>query len=93
MNEKEQAFWNLIQQSAKKEQAVFFMDVGEGHDINTEQYEGENFSGWLIPEKQAPNFRRDWEQNKENDDKWDSFYRFAEWKEMQGKIEIEFSEY
>lgn len=93
MNEKEKNFWNLIQEEAQKLKGSFFMDSGEGHDINKDKYEGEDFSGWLIPNERTEEFEKDWTQGKENDDKWDSFYRFAEWKEVHGEIKIEFVKY
>jgi hypothetical protein len=93
MNEKEQAFWDFIQEFAKLQNAAFYMDCGEGHDINTDQYEGEDYSGWLIPQDQEEIFREYWENGTEDDDRWDEFYCFAEWSENEGQIKIEFKKY
>lgn len=93
MNEKENAFWELIQDCAKERNAEFFMDSGEGKDLITERYEGENFSGWLIPNEKKAEFKKAWGSGEEEQDQWDPFYMFAEWKEDNNSITIEFNKY
>lgn len=92
-NKKFNRFWNLIQETAAKEKAKFFMDAGEGNELVTEDFEGENFSGWLIPTSSANIFEYDWEIGNAHQDIWDDFYCYAEWKKENGAIIIEFNCY
>lgn len=57
------AFFKLVQKEAGKFHSVFFLECGEGNDFETEQIEGEDLRGWLIPEKQADQFEREWLKN------------------------------
>ena len=42
-------FFSLIQDEAKKHNAIFFADAGDGHDLETPELECEDMMGWLIP--------------------------------------------
>lgn len=92
-NKKFNRFWDLIQEAAAKENAKFFMDAGEGNELITEEFEGENFSGWLVPTNIAKSFEHDWKMKNAHKDVWDEFYCYAEWKEEKELIKIEFNRY
>lgn len=92
-NRKFNNFWDLIQKFAKKKKSQFFMDSGEGHELITDQFDGEDFSGWLIPELLVDVFRNCVAKNEQYEEKWNSFYCFAEWKEESEEIIIEFKQY
>lgn len=85
-------FWSLIIDTAKKEKAVFFGDCGEGRDFSNDEMEGEDFSGWLIPEDKSEEFKKQWE-NGVIDDKWNDFIRFAIWNNINNTINIEFKRF
>lgn len=91
--EKFDRFWELIQKQAKAEKAQFFMDCGEGREFETDDMEGEDISGWLIPKEQVAKFQKEWETKSVDHDIWSDYIRFAEWR-LQGKeVTVEFVEY
>lgn len=89
---KEERYFDLVQQTAKKHDSMFFMDSGEGNEIIDEFYDGEDFSGWLIPLNLAKTFMDVWKGDKEKEDsRWEEYYVIAEWqKDATGKIIIKF---
>lgn len=86
-------FWELIQKVAARENSKFFMDSGEGNELMTEEFEGEDFSGWLVPLNRVDIFKRNWSERNAHQEEWDKFYCYAEWKEENGFITIEFNRY
>lgn len=92
---KEQRFFELIKKAAAEKNAVFFMDSGEGNEIIDDLYDGEDLSGWLIPENLVEQFKQVRENEEEwKTDDWLEFYCFAEWhKDAEGKVFIEFNSY
>lgn len=95
MDRRFEPFFKLVQDTANKQGAQFFMDSGEGRDIVTEEFEGEDISGWLIPMEKADEFEKDWmqKQGKDMDDRWDPYFLFAIWSLVDGKVEIEFKRF
>ena len=92
---KEERFFNLIKEAASAKKCVFFMDCGEGRELIDDLYDGEDLSGWLIPEERAGEFLgvRKKDQEWENDC-WMEFFCYAEWsKDEKGKVEIHFMKY
>ena len=71
-------FFQLVQNEADKQGAVFFLECGEGNDFNADGIEGEDLRGWLIPEGQADKFERDW-ANGEPGDEWEDNIAWAQW--------------
>ena len=59
-SDKFKRFWAKIQEQAACEGCVFFGFSGEGRDFETDDMEGEDFSGWLIPVNAADSFERKW---------------------------------
>ncbi|MCK9467513.1 MAG: hypothetical protein M0P94_04270 [Candidatus Absconditabacterales bacterium] len=86
-------FFQLVQSFAEKHKSVYFLDTGEGREIFTKEYEGEDLSGWLIPEDLVKEFEIDFNEGREENDRWDIYYRFAEWEKKDDGIIIKFVDY
>lgn len=84
-------FFALIQAEAKKHNAMFFADAGDGNDFETPQMEGENMMGWLIPVEKVPAFEPLWRVSTV-DDSWTDFYRWAVWEKDGDSVKITFEE-
>ena len=84
-------FFRFVQDKAKSMDKVFFLDCGEGRELFTNDFDGEDLSGWLIPLEQADKFENIWLQNN-NLDEWSNNIVFAIWK-FNGKLEIQFKAY
>ena len=91
--EKFERFWNLIQKQAEKENSKFFMDCGEGREIETDEISGEDISGWLIPMSQAAEFEKEWGKEDPKLDAWDDRLCIAEWSKVGAQVTINFSRY
>jgi hypothetical protein len=71
-------FFSIVQDTAKKEGCVFFLDAGDGRDFTTDTLEGEDLMGWLIPNDKLSDFEKEWETGDVSDD-WSDFYVWAIW--------------
>ncbi len=92
-SEKFLKYFSIVQAAACELGKIFFFDTGEGHDIITNELEGEYLSGWLIPIEKASEFEKLWESwNVDGNEAWDQYYCFAEWTNN-GDIHIEFRFY
>lgn len=88
---REDRFFGLIQEAAAAQGMKFFVSCGEGHELDTGELEGEDFSGWLVPLNQVEDFLKDWKSGDTDAlDAWDEFFTFAEWAEESGAIKIKF---
>lgn len=83
-------FFELVQNAAKIKGYQFFMDSGEGRDFTTEEMEGEDLFGWLIPEECVPEFQKEWMSQKGINDQWDDYMTFALWEKEGNDIKIIF---
>ena len=83
-------FFELVQNTAKSKGFQFFMNSGEGRDFETEEMEGEDLFGWLIPNELIPEFQKEWMSQKGISDKWDDFMTFALWDKVGNDIKIIF---
>ncbi len=90
-SEKFNIFFALIQKEAEKKNHIFYADAGDGNDFETEDMEGENMMGWLIPTEKAPEFESLWKKS-EVGDEWADFYVWAVWSKEQGNIRIHFEQ-
>ena len=89
-NDKFLRFVELVRSFAAKQGCVFFVDCGEGRDFETETMEGEDLSGWLIPQnKVTEDFHKAFAEAKVPEE-WDDFLRIAVWNNVNGKINITF---
>lgn len=89
-------FWKVVQNTAKSQGKVFFLDTGEGRELITDTMEIEDLSGWLVPENQADEFEKEWLQGKDriwNSDQWDNHFRFAIWHKKGSTVSVEFKIY
>ncbi len=84
-------FFALVQDEAKKRDALFFADAGDGNDFETSTMEGENLMGWLIPNDKVKEFEPVWKSGDVDDD-WTDFFVWAVWSEVDGRIAIRFEE-
>ena len=82
-------FFEIVQEAANKKNSVFFGDSGEGNDIITPEFEGEDLFGWLIPNEKADEFEKQFNAFNVSS-KWDPFLIFANWYRDQNEIKIEF---
>lgn len=57
----------------RKRKKIFFLDARDGNEFSTDEMEGEDSLGWLIPEDRADEFTSEFEVFKESED-WDDFY-------------------
>ena len=95
-SEKFNRFWAAIQDQAAREGCVFFGFAGEGRDFETDAMEGEDFSGWLIPVKEADAFEQNWLDNDPDlceMDTNDGRFTFAVWVENGRSISIDFKDF
>ena len=88
-------FFEIVREEARRHNAVFFCDCGEGRDIITDSIEGEDLSGWLIPISDADNFEKVFKMNSRSAfDDWAEFICFAIWSQTEdGTINIEFKKF
>lgn len=86
------AFFELVQEEAKKRHSVFFLECGEGNDFSADNIEGEDLRGWLIPEKQADQFERIW-LNDVPGEEWEHNIAWALWSGNPNKPFIEIKQF
>ena len=86
-------FWKIVQEEASKHNSVFFLDSGEGNEIETLEINAEDLSGWLIPKNQVDEFDSLFKSfNKESISKrFDNFYRIASWKKKHNSLSVTFT--
>ena len=77
-------FLKIVQAEALKENKIFFLDAGDGRDINLPGISGEDLMGWLIPIDMADDFKNIGCQMNVNDD-WSDYFMFAIWEKMKMK--------
>lgn len=83
-------FMELVQKEAQQSNSVFFLDAGDGRDFVTDEMEGEDLSGWLIPMSKVEEFTPIWKSDSV-DDAWTDFFCFAVWKSVDADITISFN--
>lgn len=57
-------FFNIVRSEADKQNSIFFCGCGEGRELFTNDMEGEDLMGWLIPKEKAKNSRLNGKQIK-----------------------------
>lgn len=89
-------YWALIQEAAAKKRCVFFGYTGEGRDFSTDTMEGEDFSGWLVPQEHADAFEALWWKDSGelfHTRPLGSGFTFAVWDLENGAITVTFKSY
>ncbi|MBQ8374597.1 MAG: hypothetical protein IJX98_03350 [Clostridia bacterium] len=82
-------FFSIVQKAARRRNAIFFLEAGDGRELQTELFEGEDLQGWLIPEDKVDDFEKSWKEGK-IEEKWEEFFCFAVWNKNQDNITIKF---
>lgn len=85
-------FFEIVQAAAKREGCVFFLDCGEGRDLETNDLSGEDLSGWLIPVGKAERFEEEFLAGNVQE-AWNEFMVFAMWHNGPGDIGISFQKF
>ena len=89
LEQKSENYTKFVQDFAKSKGYVFLLDSGEGRDKLTETMYVEDISGWLIP----VDLKDDFDYSDKHNSKWDEHFVFAEWKEANGEIIVDFKKY
>lgn len=86
-------FFQLIQDEAARQGAVFFAFAGDGRDLELPDMEGEDMMGWLIPKDRVAEFQPEWETENSEEalDRWGDFFTWAEWSLEDGTVRIVFN--
>ena len=86
-------FWKIVQEEASKRNSVFFLDSGEGNEIETTNINAEDLSGWLVPKDRSSEFDILFKafDNKTISEKFDDFYMIASWHKKQDSISVSFA--
>ena len=77
----------------------FFVLTTEGHDIVTEEFEGEYMTGWLVPIDRADEFEKEWQKTTADCSalkdlkKWAEFFCWEIWEYENSKLKIVFDFY
>lgn len=87
--EKEENFIKLVDKEASKIKKRFFIDSGEGHDLETDDLYCEDIFGWLIDENLVDEFLK----SDRESERWDEFYVCEEWSRVNNEIIIDFKKY
>lgn len=82
-------FFSLVRDAADKAGCIFFVDCGEGRELFTDDMEGEDLSGWLIPKEQATVFEKEF-RSRDVSEKWNDRVFFAIWSQKDNNIVINF---
>lgn len=91
-SKKFEKFFNIVRSEADKQNSIFFCDCGEGREFFTNDMEGEDLFGWLIPKEKADEFEIEWKTNKVTK-RWNDFVRFAIWQKEGDLIFVVFKEF
>ena len=80
-------FFEIIQKSAKEQNAVFFLDCGEGRGAFEDEIIYTDCSGWLIPNDKVEEFRVEYEDFKDLS-KWEDYVAWVTWEKNNGNISV-----
>lgn len=88
-------FFQIIQDAAARQHAVFFAFAGDGRDLDLPDLEGEDMMGWLVPNGNIREFEAEWKTSntEENLERWHEFFCFATWELVDGMVMIHFRSY
>ena len=90
-NNKFKRFFSHVREAAAKRNSIFFVDSGEGREIITDELEGEDLFGWLVPDDKVEEFEKDFKAG-EVPEKWIDLCCFAIWERKGDSISIKFKE-
>ena len=92
MDERFLRFFSIVQEAAKSEGRVFFLDCGEGHDLTTDDIDCEDLSGWLVDSSDVDEFEPIWLERRLGDmpERLMDSMVTAVWSGEPGSITVEF---
>ena len=92
-SEKFNRYFALIQKAASELNSVFYAHAGDGNDFETDELEGEEVMGWLIPADKSEEFEPIWAENESLlDEDWTEYFVWAVWEIVDGKLIISFKD-
>lgn len=85
-------YFSLVQDAAREQGCVFFVDCGEGHDLITDEIDCQDLSGWLVPADAVADFEPMWrsEDWDELTNEQDDFMVTAVWSGTPENISVRF---
>ncbi|MBR4204459.1 MAG: hypothetical protein IKQ92_03185 [Clostridia bacterium] len=87
-------YFSLVREKAQSLNSVFFLQAGDGHELEEDDMQGEDLWGWLIPISLADRFENLWAHGYREGDWDEDYYCHAEWRRSDdGRLEIRFIEY
>lgn len=86
-SDKFRRFFQLVREKADEEKSIFFVDCGEGRPFESDEMEGEDLSGWMIPKDRAEDFQKEFDANDVSEE-WDDFMKFVKWERIGQTITI-----
>ena len=89
LEQKSDNYTKFVQDFAQSKGYAFFLDSGEGRDKLTDTMHIEDISGWLIP----LDAKDDFDYSDKHNPKWDAHFVFAEWEDVNGKVQVKFKKY
>lgn len=88
-------FFEVVQQAAHMQNSVFFSFAGEGREFHTASMEGEDMSGWLVPNALSNQFESEWTAFKRvhEMEHWADYFTFVIWEQNNTEISVIFRQY
>jgi len=90
LEQKRDNFGKLLNEAAAAQELMFFVDSGEGHEMETDTALYEHVSGWLVTPEEQDEFAK---VKGRPARKWDEYYVFAEWRLDGDDVKIDFNRY
>lgn len=82
-------FFDMVQKEAKKKNAIFFIDNGQGKLYEDDTIECEDMWGWLIPFEAVDKFNIAFEEWSQDVHEYDDHYAYVGYEILKdGRIEI-----
>lgn len=80
-------FFKMIQKEAEKTNCIFFLDTGNGHSEFSDSIICSDCSGWLVPNDKSEEFRKEYENFKDNEG-WEDFAAWVTWERKNDDVFI-----
>lgn len=86
-------FFEIVQDKARTEGCIYYLESGDGNDAIIYGMEVCDLWGWLVPYDKCAEFERIWINHQEDDD-WIDYFISAEWEQdVDGKVLVNFVNY
>jgi len=94
IDQREDNFWEIVQQEAKKRGCVFFIESVSGKDFEFGDFQCDEIFGWLIPQSMENEFKPLWEKDEADEaQEWDPFFVLEKWKIEGDSVLIDFEKF